>query len=45
LAKAMRKALALHALPDWLAFYRRNGMAVDFSWGRTRAAYEEVYRG
>ncbi len=45
LAKAMRKALALHAQPEWLDFYRRNAMAADFSWDRTRVAYEEVYRG
>ncbi len=44
LAKAMRKALALYAQPDWLAFYRRNGMSADFSWDRTRDAYLEVYR-
>lgn len=45
LVKAIRKGLALYAQPDWLGFYRRNGMAADFSWDRTRAAYEEVYRG
>lgn len=45
LAKAMRKALALFHEPEWLSFYRRNAMAADFSWDRTRAAYEEVYRG
>jgi glycogen synthase len=27
-----------------LEHYRRNGMAKDFSWSRTAAAYEEVYR-
>ncbi|MCK6500919.1 MAG: glycogen synthase GlgA [Nitrospira sp.] len=45
LAKAMRKALALHTQPEWLDFYRRNAMAADFSWDRTRRAYETVYRG
>lgn len=45
LAKAMGKALALYAQPEWLAFYRRNGMTADFSWDRTRCAYEEVYLG
>lgn len=43
LVKAMRKALALHQQPEWLAFYRRNGMTADFSWDRTRMAYEGVY--
>jgi starch synthase len=43
--KAMRKALALFGQPEWLAFYRRNGMRADFSWDRTRKDYEEVYRG
>ena len=41
----MRKALALFGQPDWLGFYRRNAMAADFSWDRTRDAYEAVYRG
>jgi starch synthase len=45
LVKAMRKALALHQQPEWLGFYRRNGMTADFSWDRTRTAYEEVYQG
>jgi starch synthase len=29
---------------DCWTTYRRNGMAKDFSWSRTAAAYEEVYR-
>jgi starch synthase len=45
LAKAMQKALALYARPEWVAYYRRNGMTADFSWDRTRTAYEAVYRG
>lgn len=45
LAKAMRKALALYEQPEWLAFYRRNGMKADFSWERTRLEYEAIYRG
>ncbi len=45
LTKAMRKALALFDQPDWLGFYRRNAMTADFSWDRTRDAYEAVYRG
>jgi starch synthase len=45
LVKAMRKAIALYAQPDWVGFYRRNGMTADFSWDRTRLAYEAIYRG
>ncbi len=45
LAKAMRKALVLFGQPAWLDHYRRNGMNVDFSWDRTRLAYERVYQG
>jgi starch synthase len=45
LAKAMRKAIALYAQPEWVGFYRRNAMTADFSWDRTRSAYEAVYRG
>jgi starch synthase len=45
LAKAIRKALVLYADKELLDQYRRNGMARDFSWSRTAAAYEEVYRG
>lgn len=45
LSKAITKAMALYAEPEWFAFYRRNAMLADFSWDRTRAAYEEVYRG
>jgi starch synthase len=44
LAKAIRKALVLHGDKDLLAFYRQNGMAKDFSWERTAAAYGELYR-
>jgi len=44
LAKAIRKALVLYADKEWLDQYRRNGMAKDFSWNRTAAAYEKVYR-
>ena len=45
LVKAMRKAIALYGQPEWVGFYRRNGMTADFSWDRTRSAYEAVYRG
>jgi starch synthase len=44
LARAIRKALVLYADKPLLDYYRRNGMAKDFSWSRTAAAYEEVYR-
>ncbi len=44
LAKAIRKALVLYADKELLDRYRRNGMAKDFSWSRTAAAYEVVYR-
>jgi starch synthase len=44
LAKAIRKALVLYADKELLDHYRRNGMARDFSWNRTAAAYEQVYR-
>ncbi|MGA2177797.1 MAG: glycogen synthase GlgA [Verrucomicrobiota bacterium] len=44
LAKAIRKALVLYADPALLDHYRRNGMASDFSWERTAAAYQKLYR-
>ncbi|MGP8238021.1 MAG: glycogen synthase GlgA [Limisphaerales bacterium] len=44
LAKAIRKALVLYAEPALVEHYRRNGMAKDFSWERTAARYEELYR-
>jgi len=44
LARAIRKALVLYADKRLLDHFRRNGMARDFSWSRTAAAYEEVYR-
>jgi starch synthase len=43
LARAIRKALALYADKPLLRHYRRNGMARDFSWQRTAAAYAELY--
>jgi starch synthase len=43
LAKAIRKALVLYADPALVDHYRRNGMARDFSWERTAAAYVELY--
>ncbi len=44
LARAIRKALALYADKPLLRHYRRNGMARDFSWERTAAAYAQLYR-
>jgi starch synthase len=44
LAKAIRKALVLFGEKALLDQFRRNGMAKDFSWNRTAAAYEKVYR-
>jgi starch synthase len=43
LAKAIRKALVLYGNPHLLTHYQRNGMAVDFSWDRTVAAYQKAY--
>ncbi len=44
LAKGIRKALALYQEPNLLGHYRRNAMAVDFSWERTVEDYLRVYR-
>jgi starch synthase len=44
LAKAIRKGLALFQTPKLLATYRRHAMRADFSWDRTGASYEEIYR-
>lgn len=44
LAKAIRKAMVLYKDKTLLDHYRRNGMVKDFSWDRTAAAYERVYR-
>jgi starch synthase len=44
LAKAIRKALVLYADKELLAHYRRNGMARNFSWERTAAAYDRLYK-
>ena len=43
LAKAIRKALALYAHPEWLERYRLNGMQADFSWTQTTGEYLKVY--
>lgn len=44
LAKAIRKALALWREPALLDRYRRQGMTRDFSWQRSVARYEALYR-
>lgn len=44
LAKAIRKALALYAMPEAMRQFRLNGMAADFSWSRTAAQFLEVFR-
>jgi starch synthase len=43
LAKAIRKALALYQEPEWLHWFRLNGMAVDFSWDQTARKFLELY--
>jgi starch synthase len=43
LAKAIRKALVLYGEKELLQHFQRNGMAKDFSWDRTAAAYERIY--
>jgi starch synthase len=43
LAKAIRKALVLWYHPHIMREYRRHGMAVDFSWGKTTAKYLDVF--
>jgi starch synthase len=44
LAKAIRKALVLFEDIELLARYRRNGMALDFSWNEAVARYVEAYQ-
>jgi starch synthase len=44
LSKAIRKALALYADKPLLRHYQRNGMARDFSWASTAAAYAALYQ-
>jgi starch synthase len=44
LSKAIRKALVLYADKPLLRHYQRNGMARDFSWERTAAAYASLYQ-
>ncbi len=44
LAKAMRKALVLYEDVELLARYRRNGMALNFSWSESVTRYVEAYQ-
>ncbi len=44
LSKAIRKALALYADKPLLRHYQGNGMARDFSWETTAAAYAALYQ-
>ncbi len=44
LAKAIRKALVLHATRDLYGQFQQNAMAADFSWDKTAAEYVEVYK-
>jgi starch synthase len=43
LAKAIRKALVLHAHPDVLEHFQQNAMEKDFSWTRTAAEYLKLF--
>jgi starch synthase len=44
LSKAIRKALVLYTDKPLLRHYQRNGMARDFSWESTAAAYASLYQ-
>jgi starch synthase len=44
LVQGIRKALTLYGSPEWLQYYRANGMRTDFSWERAVAEYETLYR-
>lgn len=44
LAKSVRKALALYAEPELLRRFRRNAMAVDFSWDKTVDQFVKIYQ-
>jgi starch synthase len=44
LSAALIRALAAYADPSALVRLRQNGMRRDFSWDRSAALYEEVYR-
>ncbi len=44
LAKAMRKAMLLFGDPKLLPAFRKNGMAMNFSWAKAVKAFEKIYR-
>jgi starch synthase len=44
LSKAIRKALVLYGDAALLGHYRKNGMALDFSWERSVSRYAQVYQ-
>ena len=44
LAMAVNRAAALHARPATWKRLQKNGMAADFSWGASGAAYAALYR-
>jgi len=44
LVQGIRKALTLYRSPEWLQYYRANGMRTNFSWERAVAEYEALYR-
>jgi starch synthase len=44
LANAIRKAIVLYRDAKSLGRFRRNAMAMDFSWNKTGTEYEKVYR-
>ena len=44
LATAISRTAALFRAPDTWRAIQRNGMAADFSWGRSGAAYAALYR-
>lgn len=44
LVKAIRKALALYAVPELYQYFQKNAMKADFSWDRTAGDYVEVYQ-
>lgn len=41
---ALRRAMAIHRQPELWRVVQRNGMARDFSWTRSAAEYDTVYR-
>ncbi len=43
LAKAIRKALAIHENPELLRRFQRNAMKADYSWDQTVEKYVQVY--